>query len=260
MTMINREMSVYENGEVHVLVATEHDIDNVLKENFAEAEFIAAQRYSDIEKLKFAKIIREFNALYYQLSAQTWGNTRWRNVAVCKAPTDLWIYQELITRLRPDLVIETGSHTGGSALFLRDMLRLVCDGAGWVISIDVDVSKLQPITQVDGVKFLKASSIEFEAVAFVKAHIAAYGCKRVMVILDSDHAQTHVAKELELYAPLVTVGSALIVEDTSNHEGARAAAEEWYIEQPDRYEFRKDFMCEKFMLTFNRDGYFERVK
>jgi len=91
---------------------------------------------------------------------------------------------------------------------------------------------------------------------FLKAFIASYDCKRVMVILDSDHSEEHVSKELELYAPLVTKGSILIIEDTSNCPGALAAVESWSLRQK---EFRKNVMCEKFMLTFSRDGYWEKV-
>ena len=78
-----------------------------------------------------------------------------------------------------------------------------------------------------------------------------------MVILDSDHEEEHVAQELEIYAPLVTKGSILIVEDTNNHPGPKAAVERWFPEH--RENFKYDYMCEKFMLTFNRDGYFERI-
>jgi len=231
-----------------------------LKKDMAGAEFIAQQRYSDIERARFAKVIREFNELYYMMSPQTWGSTKWRGVPICKAPTDMWIYQELITKLRPDVIIETGTFCGGSALFMRDILHL-SQTHGQVISIDKTLARLDDLAKVDGIKFLEAPSESFEALSFVKAYLAAYQCQTVMVILDSDHSHEHVLKELELYAPLVTVGSALIIEDTSNAPGPKSAMEEWFIEKNGKdYTFKHDYMCEKYMLTFNRDGYFERVK
>jgi cephalosporin hydroxylase len=70
-----------------------------------------------------------------------------------------------------------------------------------------------------------------------------------------------VLKELELYAPLVSVRCPLIVEDTNNHPGPKEAVKEWFINHEQHgYQFRPELMCEKFMLTFNRDGYYERVK
>jgi len=248
------------NRDMEIIVEDESQIEDVLQKQHITADVIAAQRYSDADKVKFRKIIREFNALYHMLSPQTWGNTKWRGVSVCKAPTDLWIYQELITKIQPDLIIETGTFAGGSALFLRDMMKLL-NLYGWVISIDLDMTHLHETARSEGIKFLKAASESFEATTFVKAHIAAYECKRVMVILDSDHEKAHVLKELEVYAPLVSVGSALIVEDTNNHSGPRDAVEEWFSDHESHgYKFRPDYMCEKFMLTFNRDGYYERVK
>lgn len=242
-----------------IIVADESRIHEELEKARVTAEFIAAQRYSDAEKLRFTKIIKDFNALYYQMNQQTWCNTKWRNIPLCKAPTDLWIYQELIEACRPDLIIETGSLCGGSAVFLRDLQKLICPGN--VISIDIDHTKLYAKSKESDVVFLTGSSVSDEILIEVKAHIAAQYCQRVMVILDSDHEKEHVLKELELYAPLVSVGMPLIVEDTNNHPGPMAAVEEWFIEHETKgYQYRKDYMCEKFMLTFNRDGYYERTR
>lgn len=246
--------------EFSIVVGNEDEVSAALEKSRVQAEFIAQQRYSDAEKVKFAKIIKDFNALYYKLNQQTWCNTKWRGVPLCKTPTDLWIYQELIHAVQPDLIVETGTLAGGSALFLHDMLK-VNELYGWVISIDVDMKNLYAMAKTSLVKFLQAPSESFEAISFVKAHIAAYECKKVMVILDSNHEKEHVLKELKLYAPLVSVGSALIVEDTNNHPGPKDAVEEWFADHEENgYRFKPDHMCEKFMLTFNRDGYYERVK
>jgi len=40
------------------------------------------------------------------------------------------------------------------------------------------------------------------------------GRKRILVCLDSNHTHEHVPRELELYSPLVTNGSYLVVFDT----------------------------------------------
>jgi cephalosporin hydroxylase len=220
----------------------------------AIAELACKSKYSDENKLKWGKIIRDFNNLYWQAHVQTWGNTSWRKVRVWKAPTDLWVYQELITEIKPDLIIETGTAYGGSALYMRDVLDKEYP-EGKIISIDISHEILEEKAKVPGIEFYLGGSTEPETVTHVKALIAAYNCQRVMVILDSDHSKEHVSKELDIYSQLVTVGSIIIIEDTNNHLGARAAADSWALRQRG---FKKNLMCEKFMLTFNRDGYWEK--
>jgi cephalosporin hydroxylase len=231
----------------------------------ALAKSICDNRYTEEELNKFRGIIKNFNKLYYEQHKQTWCNTRWRGVSVYKAPTDLWIYQELIDEIKPDLIIETGSCSGGSALYMRDILNIVYP-QGRIISIDIDDSKISDKAKVPGIEFYKGSSIADETVVYLKAVIAGLHCKRVMVILDSDHRKDHVVKELELYAPLVTPESILIVEDTNVNgnpvypeygPGPKEAIEEWWQGHD---EFEINTMCEKFMLTFNRGGYLERKK
>lgn len=218
-------------------------------------EFIAQQRFSAEEKESHARIIQDFTNLYYENKVQTWCNTKWRNVPLAKAPTDLWVYQELIEEIRPDLIIETGTLCGGSALYLRNMLDLIFPN-GHVISIDIDHSHLfGKAKEVKGIDFILGSSIDEAVVARVKAYITQSFAQRVMVVLDSNHEKAHVLQELALYAPLVTKGSALIIEDT-NTAGPKEAVEIW---EPLHPEFQMSVMAEKFMLTFNRGGYFERL-
>jgi cephalosporin hydroxylase len=123
------------------------------------------------------------------------------------------------------------------------------------MTIDIDHS--QVTEKVQGVEYVQGSSASDETMLLVRAYIHAYNCQRVMVILDSDHSEEHVIQELALYAPLVSIGMPLIVEDTNNHPGPKAAVECWYPNNSEK--FKRDYMCEKFMLTFNRDGYFERI-
>jgi cephalosporin hydroxylase len=233
------------------------DVENVVKNGLAFAEMVVRQVYSDEEKERFSRTIKAFNELYYYMNKQTWSITTWRGVHVLKPPTDMWVYQELIHEIKPDLIIETGTMFGGSALFMRDVLDKVNE-SGRVISIDITHDNLDEVAKVPGITFYKGSSVDNETVAYVKSYIHTYNCKKVMVILDSDHETPHVLKELDIYAPMVTVGSILIIEDGNNHEGVKRAIEEWYPTQMNT--FRKNLMCEKFMLTFNRDGYYEREK
>ena len=223
--------------------------------NEAVLEIIGHIRYSEEDKARWHKLITDFNALYHMMRVQTWCTTRWRGVHVLKAPTDMWVYQELISEIGPDLIIETGSCQGGSALFMRDVLDKIYP-EGKIISIDITHKDIREDAKVPGIEFYLGDSVADETLIYIKAMIEAYKCKRVMVILDSDHSEEHVSKELELYAPLVTIGSILVVEDTSNSPGPLAAVQSWELRQKG---FKKNLMGEKYMLTFNRDGYWERI-
>src|SRR3954471_20138697 len=95
-------------------------------------------------QLSAREIVDLFNRLYYDLGNSgrgTWERTGWMGVKLRKYPTDLLIYQELIFGIRPRLIVETGTCTGGSALFLCHMLDLL-GGEASVLSIDVDLRRV----------------------------------------------------------------------------------------------------------------------
>ncbi|MDQ6782160.1 MAG: cephalosporin hydroxylase family protein [Actinomycetota bacterium] len=205
-------------------------------------------------------IVNQFHRLYYHDSQNTWRNTSYRGVPIMKCPLDLWQYQEVISALRPDLIIETGIADGGGAYYLGDLCDTV--GNGRVVSIDIELASVLP--DHDRVTYLKGSSISPEIVAKVRALAPPDGT--IMVILDSDHSRDHVRRELEMYAPMVTVGSYAIVEDTNVHghpalpsyppgpmEGLRD-----FLNGTDAFEIDRN--CERFMMTFNPSGYLRRLR
>ena len=134
--------------------------------------------------------------------------TFWLGTHVYKCPSDLWVYQELLHMTRPDLIIETGTHSGGSALYMASLCDLM--GAGRIVTIDVD--PLDDLPEHPRIKYVKGSSVAPEILEQVRAEASA--ANGVMVILDSDHSRDHVRAELREYAPLVSEGCYLIVEDT----------------------------------------------
>ncbi|HMV69776.1 MAG TPA: CmcI family methyltransferase, partial [Myxococcota bacterium] len=149
---------------------------------------------------------RRANQLWFDSGA--WQRTTWMGWPVVKCPTDLWAYQELIVATRPDVIIETGSWVGGSALFFAHMLDLV--GHGRVISVDVQ--------RVDGrpehprITWVLGDSADPATVARVH-DLAAGGA--ALVVLDASHRAAHVLAELRGYADLVPPGGCLVVEDTA---------------------------------------------
>lgn len=132
----------------------------------------------------------------------TWlGAPIWQNIL------DLWTTQETIAEVRPALLIETGTNRGGSALFYAHLMDLL--DRGRVVTIDIE--RLHNLDH-PRIEFLHGSSTDEAIVERVRAAAAAADGP-VMVILDADHSRDHVARELELYGPLVTPGSFLLSQD-----------------------------------------------
>ena len=215
--------------------------------------------YNDVEDIN--NIINEFHKLYYYSSCigGTWKNTKWMGVPIQKCPMDLIIYQELIYSIRPDIIIETGTKVGGSALFFAN----ICDNIKHGQLITVDIDKVGKLPIHNRITYLNGSSVDNNIVDFIK-----HRCenKKVMVILDSDHSEDHVLKELNIYSGFVSVGSYLIVEDTNisnspvygiEGKGPLEAVFK-FINNNDNFVIDKS--KEKFYFTFNPNGYLLRLK
>lgn len=205
--------------------------------------------------------IRIFHQLLYEFRAtQTWESTYWMGSRALKSPFDLWVYQEIIFETKPDLIIETGTHNGGSTLYLAHLLELM--GEGKVLSIDIDPKDGLP--EHPRIEYVKASSTAAETVEMCRK--AASEAKRVMLILDSDHSRDHVFREMQLLAELVTPGCYMIVEDgnVNGHPVFKAHG-------PGPYEAIADYMAtnkffeidksrERFLVTFHPNGFMKRVR
>ncbi len=205
-------------------------------------------------------LVDGFHELYYnsRYGNRTWGNTQWLGVRTLKCPLDLWLYQEILYERRPDLIVETGTAYGGSALYLASICDLI--GSGAVVSIDIESRQEWP--RHPRIAYVQGSSTAGPVVAEITRRAAA--CREVLVILDSDHRRDHVLAELRAYAPLVRAGGYLIVEDTivNGHPvradfgpGPYEAVEQFLREQPT---WSVDRGMEKLLLSFNRNGYLRR--
>ena len=140
-------------------------------------------------------------------STDNFRHTTWLGQPIWQNVLDLWVIQETVAEVRPELLIECGTNRGGSALFYAQLFDLM--GKGRVIT--VDVRKMHELSH-PRVTFLIGSSVAPELVEQVRSASAA-ATGPVMVILDSDHSREHVASELEAYASMVTSGSFLLVQD-----------------------------------------------
>lgn len=202
-------------------------------------------------------LVRQANIQYFRGGAYM--RTTWMGVPTAKCPGDMWMYQELICALRPDVLVETGTWAGGSALYFAHVFDQL--GHGRVLTIDVDAGTDRPAHP--RITYHHGSSVDPATVTMVAE--AVRGAGPVMVILDSDHRRDHVLAELRSYAPLVTPGSYLIVEDTTiDHHpawpehgpGPAAAVEQFLAEHP---EFEADRDREHHLLSFAPGGFLRRT-
>ena len=139
----------------------------------------------------------------------------WMGRPIIQYPQDMIALQELIWKIKPDLIIETGIAHGGSLIFSASILQLI--GKGNVVGIDVDIRKhnrieIEKHSMFKRIKMIEGSSIDPKIVK--KIYQLAKNKKQILVILDSNHSHEHVLRELEVYSPLVTKNSYLIVFDT----------------------------------------------
>jgi cephalosporin hydroxylase len=158
-------------------------------------------------------------------------NFNWLGRPIIQYPQDMVAMQELIWRIRPDLIIETGIAHGGSLILSASMLALLdyCDGlpasqpaeasqtARRVVGIDIDIRAhnreaidAHPLSRK--ITLIEGSSISPDIAAEVRDQARRHS--RIMVVLDSNHTHEHVLAELKLYGPLVSVDSYCVVFDT----------------------------------------------
>ena len=200
-------------------------------------------------------VVNPFHRVFYYGGSETWQDTKWLGIPLRKCPLDLWVYQEILEEVRPEVIVECGTAFGGSALYLASICDLL--GHGEVVTVDVESYPNRPVHE--RITYIHGSSTAPETVSRVKKLIA--DREPVMVILDSDHTKRHVLNELRLYESLVSGGSYLIVEDTNVNghpvlrnfgPGPFEAVAQFMHENS---EFIRDSAREKYFLTFNPNGY-----
>lgn len=140
----------------------------------------------------------------------------WMGRPIIQYPQDILLMQEIIWSVRPSRIVETGIAHGGSIVFYASMLHLL-GSDGRVVGVDVDIREhnrreIEKHPMFDRIDLIEGSSTDPEVVKRVRD--LAGGRPPVLVVLDSNHTHAHVLRELELYSPLVTPGSYLVVFDT----------------------------------------------
>jgi cephalosporin hydroxylase len=202
------------------------------------------------------EVIRLANIIYFR--SQVYERTEWMGVKTAKCPMDMWVYQELMHTLNTDLLIETGTLDGGSALFFAHVFDAL--GRGQVVTVDIESRDNLP--SHPRITYLTGSSVDEEILAEISA--LASTATSVMVILDSDHRAPYKLQELQAYASMVTPGNYIVAEDSTFDyfpswpeygPGPAAAADRFVRENAD---FVLDRNPEKHMITFAPRAFIRR--
>lgn len=158
--------------------------------------------------VSFLRETRVFNYTY---------NFSWMGLPIIQSPQDIVAMQEIIWKVKPDTIIETGVARGGSIAFYSSMMDMMGISNGKVIGVDIDIRphnrdaiEMHPTSK--RIHLIEGSSIDPEVIE--KVNSASEGRKATLVCLDSMHTKAHVLDELRLYAKFVTSGSYLVVFDT----------------------------------------------
>ncbi len=212
--------------------------------------------------------------MYETIKSQYSYNFTWMGRPIVQYPQDMIAMQEIIWRLQPDLIIETGIAHGGSLIYYASLLELI--GKGEILGIDIDIREhnrmeIEKHPMAKRITMLQGSSIAPEIIAQVQAKAA--GKKTVLVVLDSNHTHAHVLEELKLYAPFVSLGSYMVAFDTVVEDipqefewnrpwgiGDNPKTAVWeFLKNNTNFEIDKA-VENKIIISVAPDGYLKRVK
>ncbi len=213
--------------------------------------------------LEWARVCSE-NKLSYEID--------WLGVPIIQTSEDIVLLQELIFKVQPDVVIESGIAHGGGMIFEASLLELL--GHGKVIGIDVDIREhnrkvIEAHPLAKRIEMIQGSSIAEETVSEIRKRIPRGST--VIVCLDSDHTKPHVLRELELYQEFVLPGSYILVFDTISSDLAKlGAAKEIYADNgpaeavaeflKTNHDFEIDKQFNKLYSSHSQNGCLKRIK
>lgn len=216
------------------------------------------------ETLSDQQAVDRFTTLFFHDEKALWSN-HYLGIPTLQNPLDVWITQEIFFEVKPDVIVETGTYKGGSALLWSTFLETI-NPDHRIITVDIE-NVAQEARRLNlrkrKVTFLVGSSTDPAIVQQVRDGL---GNGRVLVILDSDHSKDHVLNELHAYAPMVSLGSYLIVQDgvvngnplLPDHGPGPLEAVEEFLETNDQFVI--DEGRERLYMTYNPKGFLRRVR
>ena len=232
----------------------------------------------NIKMMETDEELKQFkNKLLYYIGKYRYTyNFNWLGRPIIQLPQDIIAMQEIIWDTKPDLIIETGIAHGGSLIFYASMLELI-GGSGLVLGIDIDIREhnrleIEKHPLFKRIKMIEGSSIDKD----IQNKVYKFAQKRnnILVILDSNHTHEHVLQELQMYSPLVSKDSYLVVFDTAIEDlpnddiysnrpwgkGNNPKTAVWeFLKSNNRFIIDKEIE-NKLLFTVAPDGYLKCVK
>ena len=230
-------------------------------------DYVLSKDEKDVHALEKAGLewskVRCENRLDYEVE--------WLGVPIIQTSEDLILMQELIFKVQPDVIIETGIAHGGGLIFYASLMELL--GKGKVIGIDIDIRahnreviEMHPMFR--RIELIQGDSTDDKIVQKLRERVPRDS--KAIVFLDSDHTAEHVLKELRIYRQFVVPGCYIVVLDTDSSDMAKlGVCDEKYLNGPREavYQFLEedgDFVIDrsynKLFVSTSPDGYLKRVK
>lgn len=141
----------------------------------------------------------------------------WCGVPIIRHPDDIVLQQEIVWKLKPQKIIETGVARGGSLVLSSSLMSLYTDSSK-VLGIDLKIfdharSSLATWIRNGKIEIFESDSTSLDSVDRVRQFLNEES-KPVLMVLDSNHSEEHVLKELIALSPLIPSGSVIMVADT----------------------------------------------
>ena len=231
-------------------------------------KYVLTKKDKDIKELREAgwnwvKVAAK-NKLSYEID--------WLGVPVIQTPEDLILLQELIFKVQPDFIIETGIAHGGGLIYYASLLELL--NKGRVIGVDTEIREhnrkvIEGHLLFKRIEIIEGDSISPETIQKIRKRISKNS--KVIVCLDSGHTKKHVLRELELYQEFIVPGCYIVVFDTITsklaemgvadkkylNNGPKEAVEE-FLRKNDNFKIDKEF--NKLFVSYSPNGYLKRIK